>query len=319
VIPALRDVDSFETTILSVLESRPADCEILVPQCGDYSDPYDISEEVVFIEQPAATTGVELFNIGVNEAQGEFIHLLGSGATVTSGWTEAPLERFADRLLGSVSPLLLEPDQSRITAMGLAYGAGGRRRMVARGKKYRPDRLPRSQVIGPSAFAGFYRRLALEEVGGWQACVGDQWADCDLALSLAAIGWTTCCETESKVLLDPSYLEVEQCFSEAWNAERLFWRHASTTGWLKSLLLHPLNVTWESLASLPKATALTQPLARMLAAFELPGHLRFHRELHEATLGNTVASEDQDQPMVIPLQRAADDPTHVDRPLRKVS
>jgi hypothetical protein len=319
VIPALGDVESFETTILSVLESRPEDCEILVPQCGDYADPYHLSDEVVFLEQPAAASGVELWNTGVNEAQGEIIHLLGAGATVTEGWTEAPLRRFDDRLLGTVTPLLLTADQRRITALGLAYGAGGTRHLAGCGKKFHADRPLRSKAVGPTAFAGFYRRAALEEAGGWQASVGDQLADLDLALSLAALGWTTCCEPQSKVLLDPAYLELERSFAEAWNAERLFWRHAPASGWLKSLLMHSLAMAWESARSLPNSTALTQPLARLLAACELPRHLRFHRQMQQAIMQEPAASEGDGRAMILPLHRFDDQDTPDDRPLRRVS
>ena len=319
VIPALGHVDSFETTILSVLENRPAHCEILVPQCGDYPDPYNLSDEVHFIEQPAAASGSELIDVALQAAQGDVVHLLGAGATVTPGWTDTPLERFSDRLLGSVCPLLLSVDETRIAALGVGYSAGGHRSLVAHGKKFLEKRIPKAKPIGPSLLAGFYCRQAIEEVGSWQSPVGDDLADIDLALSLSALGWTTAVDTQSRIHFDTSTLQQERSFRQAWNAERLFWRHAATVGWAKSLLCHPMTVAWESIGSLPQATALTQPLARMLAAVELPRHLRFHKELHNAAFEPTASvSHELPAEAVVSLERG-DRPEQSQQSLRKAS
>lgn len=319
VIPALGTEDSFETTILSVLECRPVSCEILVPQCGDYADPYQLSDEVTFIEQPSAASGVDLINAGLRAARGEFIHLLAAGASVTTNWAEWGLAPFEDRLIGSVSPLLLNVDQSQIAALGVAYGAGGQRRLVASGKKYSAERIPKAKVLGPTGFAGFYRRKAIEEVGGWSATVGDTLADVDLALSLSALGWTNYLEPEAKVMLDESQLERQQGFAESWYAERLFWRHASATGWLKSMFMHPFTVSWESLTALPRPAAFTQPLGRLLAMTEVSRHLRYQSELQEAALATIRSHEEEAEGMVLPLKRPEAEHRHDDRPLRRVS
>ena len=41
VIPCAQDTAWFESTLASVLQNRPADCEVLVVQPREYDDPYD--------------------------------------------------------------------------------------------------------------------------------------------------------------------------------------------------------------------------------------------------------------------------------------
>ena len=49
VISAIGSIESLEGTLVSVLENRPADCEILVVLNRPYSDPYDLQGEVRFV------------------------------------------------------------------------------------------------------------------------------------------------------------------------------------------------------------------------------------------------------------------------------
>ncbi len=39
IVPYCRDEAAFETTLVSVLENRPNQCEVLVPHDGSYQDP----------------------------------------------------------------------------------------------------------------------------------------------------------------------------------------------------------------------------------------------------------------------------------------
>ena len=50
VIPVLGDPQQLDDTLLSVLENRPANCEILVVHNQPYHDPYNLSDEVRFVE-----------------------------------------------------------------------------------------------------------------------------------------------------------------------------------------------------------------------------------------------------------------------------
>ena len=45
VIPVLGSLDGLEDTLVSVLENRPADCQIVVVLNQPYDDPYDLKDE----------------------------------------------------------------------------------------------------------------------------------------------------------------------------------------------------------------------------------------------------------------------------------
>ncbi len=49
VVPISRDLAAFESTLISVLENRPRDCEVLVTHDGSYDDPFNLCDEVRFV------------------------------------------------------------------------------------------------------------------------------------------------------------------------------------------------------------------------------------------------------------------------------
>ena len=50
IIPASGSESRWERTLVSVLQNRPEDTEILVVVPGRYNDPYQLREEVRFVE-----------------------------------------------------------------------------------------------------------------------------------------------------------------------------------------------------------------------------------------------------------------------------
>jgi len=50
VIPCLGGAAEFDATLVSVLQHRPADCEVLVIHNEPYDDPYALGHEVRFVE-----------------------------------------------------------------------------------------------------------------------------------------------------------------------------------------------------------------------------------------------------------------------------
>ena len=57
-IPAPSDVAALEDTLVSVLEKRPADAEVIVALGCAYDDPWNIREEVTFVQAPIGTPGL---------------------------------------------------------------------------------------------------------------------------------------------------------------------------------------------------------------------------------------------------------------------
>ena len=50
VLSATGAIEALESTLVSVLENRPRDCEVIVVSNRKYDDPYSLAGEVTFIE-----------------------------------------------------------------------------------------------------------------------------------------------------------------------------------------------------------------------------------------------------------------------------
>ncbi len=284
VISAVGGIESLEATLVSVLENRPADCEILVALDGPYSDPYDLKGEVCFVEARRGGSFIDQCNQSLAIARAPFVHLLSSGCKVTEAWTERALGRFGHRQVGSVVPLVLDADNpERIVAAGVGYHASGRRYLVGRGETQLSDELM-SRVVGPSMLAAFYRKSALEQAGGISRHLDLAQADADVALQLARLGFTTLLEPQSRVLsvLDA---EVSQSpFRQALCQERLFWRNLPREGRSKALVAHAGVVAWESVCSIPRPRMISQWAARAWACLSMPGYLRRDGEVESVAV-----------------------------------
>lgn len=290
VIPCVQDAERFEYTLASVLQNRPDDCEVLVVQPRPYGDPYGLSGEVRFVEAPAGASVVDLINAGVRASTGEILHLLSCDVEVVDGWTDHVWAPFADPAVGTVSPLIVCRDQTRIVARGIGYGAGGRRRVLRGG----PSRHLSTQdrLVGPTLMAGFYRRQAVLDVGGFAPSVGQHGADVDLGLALRRLGWRTI-HAPQCVLIDtagpvtsPLSLRVGR------EAEQLFWRNIPSGSWIPSLILHAVAIAGELVANAHRGGVVLQMLGRGMGLLELNSGLRHQRRL-EALRAATRSSDRQ--------------------------
>jgi hypothetical protein len=254
VIPVANGVERLEETLVSVLENRPETCEVIVvhPRC--YDDPYNLGDEVRFVESARRANLVELANLGIAAAQSEIIHFLACGALVEEGWAEPALAHFDQPDVCSVTPAVLHfADPTRLAAAGVAYGWGGRRIVVGRGRRFAAAYRPPREPIGPTLAAAFYRASALATVGGLAQVVGDRFADLDVALTLDAMGYRTVFEPACHVRAAASLVTPGSGLGAAgWGAERCYWRHASLRCWPDILVAHPLLMIAETLADLAR-------------------------------------------------------------------
>ena len=100
VIPASRDTVALELTLAAALEHQPADCEVIVVNAGSYNDPYELDDEVRFVDVAPTPNAIDLINAGSRAAAGSVVHVLQSGVEVKSGWTDAALGHFEDPQVG---------------------------------------------------------------------------------------------------------------------------------------------------------------------------------------------------------------------------
>ncbi len=264
IVSATGSIASLEGTLLSVLENRPADCEIIVALNQAYADPYDLKGEVRFVEQQSGAPPITRLNRALAATRAPFVHLLASGCEVTEGWTEPALSRFGDRQVASVGPLIMDAlDRERIYAVGVRYRPGGARVLVGRGLTQITP-ATESAVLGACGFAAFYRKAALDFVGGPSCQLGPRQADVDLALVFQQAGFGFALEPRSRVFAAPEADAAETPFAKALHEERLFWRNLPDRSRAKALAAHAGLVALEALSSIARPRMLTQLAAARL-------------------------------------------------------
>ncbi len=91
VVPHLGADGPFEDTLISILENRPADVEVVVAHDGSYTDPFELSDEVRFVSGPSHSLP-GLMSAAADQARGPFVHVIANGVRATAGWTDAALE-----------------------------------------------------------------------------------------------------------------------------------------------------------------------------------------------------------------------------------
>jgi GT2 family glycosyltransferase len=95
IIPVLGDPRQMEDTLVSVLENRPADCQVIVVFNQPYDDPYELAGEVDFIEAPTGAGWAECVNRAVAHSSGEVVFVVHCAVEVEPGWLEAATEALA--------------------------------------------------------------------------------------------------------------------------------------------------------------------------------------------------------------------------------
>jgi hypothetical protein len=283
-IPCLRGAEQSEETLVSVLQNRPEDCEILVPHARPYDDPYDLSDEVHFLHVPGAEGIVELINAAVERAEGDVIHTLACGTTVEEGWTEPALAHFADPHVAAVAPLAIQTEQpTRIQSLGIRYTRGGATQRVGHNQPLpRRHKLAR-EIVGPELTGGFFAREMLDALGGFASEVGDELADVDLALSLVELGYRTVFEPSCRLhSRDLPPKTRSGALSRGRQLERLFLRHAAAHGGIWAVLAHPLTIAADTWRELPSARAALKLLGRLIASWEFGTIAAYKQRMAEA-------------------------------------
>jgi hypothetical protein len=315
VIPCLGGAADFDGTLVSVLQHRPADCEIVVVHRDAYDDPYDLAGEVRFIERADAPTLTALINAGLAAARGEILHLVTCGLEATEGWTDDPLSLLDDEEIAAVAPAIVTPDPKspqgdRLIAAGVCCTTGGGRRVLGDRRLMVPGSGHlRAEIAGPTFQSGFYRVDVLQALQGWDERAGDELADVFLALAIERLDLRVAFAPSSRLIQGggradfAAAVENGSALVAGRAAERLFWMNAAGEPVLARILPHLGAIAWDALRHLASpGRSLGRLLGRAAGWLELGAVRRWEARLESAA---QALSDSRSRAATIPLTRAA--------------
>ena len=315
IIPALYSTESLETTLVSVLERRNDDCEVIVVLRAAYDDPYQLQGEVQFLQAPPGSSLVACLNVGLAAATAPVVHFLASGWQAGDGWMDAALARFDDPGIAAVAPAIFDAaDRQRLLTSGVGYNRGGKRSICRAPDS--GDSLWTADIIGPMLLAAFYRKSALDALAGVPSAVGDSLADIDIALSLVHAGWQTVSEPNCSVFaLSNEVIETSASngYAAGLNAERLFWRHAGELGRVSSMAAHMGTVAGDFFTRGPLSKLPAQLLGRAVAIANRRNYREYRKAIQACRAVATAAkhvSSDEQAPQVTNAAAVPHDAVH---------
>ena len=287
VIPHAGNNERLETTLLSVLENRPEACEILVVLSSVYNDPYGLAaeNEVSFLYAPIGTDTVRCLNLGADASQAPVVHFLNPGMVVAPGWSEAALARLdRDPTVATISPIVYDlNDTKTVLSRGIDYRTGGAVLNVTR---------ENASPLGPSRYAGFYRKSLFNKLDQFDVELGKAAADMDLALKIHVLGGKTAVEPMCRVFYDQSMERRPIGLTAARATEQLFWRWASKKGWIRSLASHLGQAVFDTCAQLLRPSILSSTLGRLIGLASVGNHRQLNEQLETAKRHLSVGTPD---------------------------
>ncbi|MBS0210360.1 MAG: glycosyltransferase family 2 protein [Planctomycetes bacterium] len=293
VIAATGPTAALENGLVSVLENRTADSQVVIVLNRPYDDPYHLRDEVEFVDAPRRASLIECLNQGLAASHGDIVLLLASGAELAPATIDMALSHFQTAQVAAVAPLIVHhlASDAEVRSAGLEYGVGGIRR--ARHQHLAAAEVPNEacDVIATSVEAAFYRRSALDALGlQLERRLGAGFADIDLGLQLHAAGYATVFEPSARVALPtPNHADLGSSFGQGRQAEQLFWRNARLWGWRRALLAHAACCLGEAIGTVTSLSGAMHTLGRLSALPSIVGcrrHWQLLDELAAGTLGH---------------------------------
>jgi hypothetical protein len=199
IVPFQCDSQALENTLVSVLELRSPDDELLIVHRGEYQDPYGLQgNEAKVLETPASTSLAEQLNIAVQNATGDVLQVVLPGTVLEADWCVDALVAFDEMDIDMIALGV-----SGSGANSLQYG-------------FEADLIPQrratgeaSKIAGPLLAGTMIRRSAIECLGGWNTKIPGDLIDFELCLMAKLLGLqvgvvegssVTCDESRSMVL-----------------------------------------------------------------------------------------------------------------------
>ena len=234
VIPIGSDLAAFENTLISVLENRPAGCEVLVAEDGGYDDPFDLGDEVRFVVG-ASSNLIDLVAAAAASSRGRFVHVLADGIQATHGWIDGAIEKFEHYDAAVVAPVIRHSKTNRIVAAGWTDGVA--RLCTPAYQNQKQVGTGSIQQIGAYLQASLWRREVLNSMTA--AFAGRNVVEANYAYQylLRAAGWRCVIAAESELRFESDELPWDTSSADRGKRLRAIRsRFNQRGGWRDSLL-----------------------------------------------------------------------------------
>lgn len=128
-------------------------------------------------------------NRGIERASGDFVFLLNNDANIESDFFKRLFEPFADRRIGMVGGVLVNPANGRVDTAGIQIDTGLGGYSALCGEELSTVEAELEQMVGPALSAAVIRREVLDEIGVFDECLFAYSEDVDLVLRARLAGW----------------------------------------------------------------------------------------------------------------------------------
>lgn len=198
VLPFQAEIQPFEDTLASVLRYLPARTQVVVVHDGQYQNPHGL-EEVDFVVSTSHATLGEQLGAALRVAEAPLIGLVRPGIQLDESWQESIFESFEDEQVASVSPAIVDVHSpNRLIAAGVEASRSLMRKLT--GSSVRLGRkAAKLRPLGPTTWAGFYRRRVLDLLGTPDGQLDSLYLDLDLAMGIRQLGMR--CEFQQECIL----------------------------------------------------------------------------------------------------------------------
>lgn len=232
VIPTFNRRELLIRCLKSLFRYAPEGTEVIVVDDGSRDGTADavraIFPHVRLIELASNRGFCAAANAGWKAASHPVVELLNNDAEVTEGWATPSLAEFGSADVGFVAPLVRRmPFRRRIDSAGDHFFPFGLAKKRLEGKPADIAMLAATEVFSASASSAFYRKGALERVGGFPEHYGAYFDDVDLGCRLRLAGYRCRFVPQSQVLhwVSQSHRHDRRdvLAKVSANSERLFW------------------------------------------------------------------------------------------------
>jgi hypothetical protein len=187
IVPYQQNDSALESTLLSLLENRPQQAEILLSHDGSYSDPYGLGkDELMLIECNRGTSTIGLINQAVAASCSPVVEVIMPGTVVEGGWAESPIIDFEDDMIAAVAPVTY---CEGTPYFGIDAGYLPRRSIVT-------DDHGQHECV-PMINGGFFRRRVLLALQGFIEVGSREASEVEFGLAIHTLGMEAVLNDES--------------------------------------------------------------------------------------------------------------------------